>query len=229
MSRGLGDVYKRQLFALVLAHLVYAYVAGLDMALERSSLLSIIFYYSNWQMALAPKDFLGGPIFGEGLQHLWSLAVEEQFYLVWPLLVTLVLRRWRLPAVVTFLVLVIAAVGVHRALLYHAGVPWSAVIVRTDSRVDAPLVGALLAFLWFHRREPVRFLPALGWIGVAVLLPCLAFAQINKPFLYYGGLSLIDWACGAEQVVAAVAADDGVDRQVPEVQAVGDALSLIHI
>jgi peptidoglycan/LPS O-acetylase OafA/YrhL len=181
----------------VVAHLIYALIAGLPRELEFSSLLSIVFYYSNWQMALAPKDFLGGPVFAEGLQHLWSLSVEEQFYLVWPLLVLLVGRRWRLRAQVGALLVVIVAVGVHRAAQYHAGVPWSAVVVRTDTRADAPLVGALLAFVWAARREPLRLLGPAAWAGALALLPILAWAPINGPFLYYGGLSLIDWSCGA--------------------------------
>lgn len=184
------------LFAVVVAHLIYAVVAHLPRELEISSLLSIVFYYSNWQMALAPKDFLGGPVFAEGLQHLWSLSVEEQFYLVWPLLVILV-RRASLRVQVGVLLAVIAAIGLHRAALYHDGVPWSAVVVRTDTRADAPLVGALLAFVWAARREPLRLLGPAAWLGAAALLPILAFAPINGPFLYYGGFVLIDWACGA--------------------------------
>ena len=185
------------LFAVVIAHLLYAVIAGLPRDLEISSLLSIVFYYSNWQMALAPKDFLGGPVFAEGLQHLWSLSVEEQFYLVWPLLVTLVGRRWRLRTQLGVLLAVIVAIGLHRAAQYHAGVPWSAVVVRTDTRADAPLVGALLAFVWAARREPLRLLGPAAWLGAAALLPILAFAPINGPFLYYGGFTVIDWACGA--------------------------------
>ena len=185
------------LFAVVIAHALYAWLAGLPRDLELTSLRSILFYFANWQMAFAPKDFLGGAVFAEGLQHLWSLSVEEQFYLVWPLVVlSFIGARRRFGNVAAGLLAIIALIGLYRALLFYNGDPWSAVLTRTDTRADALLVGAFLAFVWTRRREPTQWLRPAAWGAVAILLPCLAFATVNSPFLFYGGLSLIDWSCG---------------------------------
>jgi peptidoglycan/LPS O-acetylase OafA/YrhL len=49
--------------------------------------------------------------------------------------------------------------------------------------------------VWIRRREPTRFLTPATWIAAVFLILCLIFVQIEKPFLYYGGLDAIDIAC----------------------------------
>ncbi len=134
-------------------------------------------YGTNLKIALAGQWAFCGttqPICGQGLElnHLWSLAVEEHFYFVWPVLVYLCSKR-ALPRVAFALVL--TALGV-RLLLRHDPM---AGYTLTPCRMDALLVGALLsialnsptgvAFL----RGPARFVvvTALGLFAIAVALP----------------------------------------------------------
>ena len=102
------------------------------------------------------------------ISHLWSLAVEEQFYLVWPIVVLLVAKR-RLPAIITA---AIVAAPVSRLLV---GVPMNSVL--PTSCLDALGAGALLA------------LPAMGQtmmgVGLTAGLPLLAVSLA----LRYAGLT----------------------------------------
>src|SRR5439155_1485865 len=82
------------------------------------------------------------------LSHLWSLAIEEQFYAVWPLVLlgtlALGLTRRRLAWLCVALALVAA---IWRAALYQSGEVWLVIYIRTDARADALLIGAALALV----------------------------------------------------------------------------------
>ena len=182
------------LLLLLVAHAIYAYYVGLPEGLERTSLLSVAFYVSNWQLA-SHTNYFGGTI-AEGLQHMWSLSFEEQFYLVWPWVVIFLLGiRTRLRTVVIVMLTIIFAITVHRWIMYHGPNSWYAPFVRTDTRADSILWGALVAHLWVRGKEPRRYLRVATWVAAAWLLFCLGYAQLEQPFLYRGGLVSIDVAC----------------------------------
>ena len=107
-----------------------------------------VLYATNWLLIFQDQSYFetfGRP---EALQHLWSLAIEEQFYLLWPILFLFGMRwlrhRW-------FAVLVAIGVLVSTAamwLLYEPLVDPSRIYYGTDTRAAGLLLGALLAFLW---------------------------------------------------------------------------------
>jgi peptidoglycan/LPS O-acetylase OafA/YrhL len=140
--------YQRRALRLLPALLAVVITHALRLGVGRprdlgASVLSVVFYYSNWKMAFAPETYLGGGVFAPGLQHLWSLAMEEQFYLLWPFVVVFFLGITRsFKVVVGVLVGLIAVIAIHRGLMYHSGMRWYPIFVRTDSRVDAILIGA---------------------------------------------------------------------------------------
>ena len=137
-----------------------------------------------------------------GISHLWSLAVEEQFYLVWPLCVTLFLgiRRHTTTAVLMLVALIVAVV-VHRAVLWYHGVPWFVLYTRLDTRADALLVGCLLAHLWARDKVPKRGLQVSAWLALGFYLYIVRVGASNG-FLYWGGYTLIAIAVGV--ILAAV-------------------------
>jgi len=180
------------LYVLLAAHAVYAWWADLSWLQEWATIRSAVLYVSNWQLVFRPLT--GVPDLG----LLWSLAIEEQFYLLWPaVLITFLGPREPAARVGAILVAAIAAVAVWRAHLWQTGVFWAQLAVRTDTRIDALLVGALLASLWVRRTMPRTGANEAAWIGLAVIVGCLATFDITEGTGYKGGLTLFAVAAAA--------------------------------
>src|SRR5918999_1820827 len=197
-------------------------VAGL-----RGDVLAAFGYVTNWYLIFGQESYFEAVGRPSLLQHLWSLAVEEQFYLIWPPILALGLcigatrlRRRRVLAVVLFGAL---ASAVTMALLYVPGVDPSRIYYGTDTRATGLLCGAALAFLWSpgdkyshsqtrHQRPRLpgrsRFRRRWGWTA-PLLLDVVGFAALGalvwfclnlgefQPFLYCGGLALVGLATTA--------------------------------
>ena len=184
------------LFFMLALYMVFAYLSRVSWHLEWTSLLSVVFYYSNWKLALH-SNALGG-IIAPGLQHVWSLSLEEQFYIVWPWVTIFVLNyRRSLRTVVLVLVSLIVLIGVHRGLSYTGPNSWYSDFVRTDTRSDGILLGCLMAHIWMRRREPVRGVNIAATVATIFLLICLPLVNTESPFLFDGGITAIDLACAA--------------------------------
>lgn len=132
------------------------------------------------------------------LLHTWSLAIEEQFYLFWPLLVigtALVLVRTRRA------IIVLSAVGIAISVYLLARL-WSPDMVDraymgTDARIFEPLIGALAAAVltWtITRRWVQRFGPVLALVGAAGLVFCVAVIRPEDSFYFHGGAELVSLA-----------------------------------
>lgn len=186
-----GAFYRRRalrllpvVVAFVIAHYVFANALNLSMTRERSSVTALVFYYTNWRAIYAPPLALA---FG----HLWSLAVEEQFYLVWPIIVVALGIRARLRTVVLVLGTMIAIIAVHRAVLWQQGAAWDRLFVGTDTRADTILIGALLAHLWVRDRTPRRAVSMAAWVSVIFFGVCVLLCGPTGGFLYLGGFTAI--------------------------------------
>ncbi len=192
------------LAVLLIAYVIYVALAGYPVAtppgFELKMLASIVFYFWNWRIAFnAPESFFWPP----GLKHLWSLSVEEQFYLVWPVVVGVVLTaRRRLWINVAAIGTAIVAIGIHRHLLYDAGRSTYSLYHRTDTRADSLLIGALLAHLWVKGMVPRRFVAAMAWVATAFLIWCLIFTEPYDPVLYQWSLFTVIGVAWAIVVLA---------------------------
>jgi peptidoglycan/LPS O-acetylase OafA/YrhL len=191
-----GAFYRRRALRLLPAlvfflvvYMYYEWVTNMPGAHEPSSALSVIFYYSNTWLHRVPTSI--------GLGHLWSLAVEEQFYLVWPLCLALFfgLRR-RLAPTVVLLVGTIAVVAIRRAIMWNHGVSWIWLYTRLTTRADALLVGCLIAQLWVRGKLPKRGMQVAGWIALGYYA-YLIRVGVGNPFLYgRAGFTLIAISIG---------------------------------
>ncbi|MGE3689483.1 MAG: acyltransferase family protein [Acidimicrobiia bacterium] len=149
-----------------------------SLAKLRDALFWGLFYGSNWFQInenLSYFDNQGRP---QLLRHLWSLAVEEQFYIVWPLVMIVVLRifRERLPKVGLAFVVAALASTVWMMVLYDPLDP-NRVYLGTDTRASGLFLGAALATVWRPyaiMRSPLRakgrVLDAVGLAGIALLV-----------------------------------------------------------
>ena len=191
---GFGGFYRRRALRLLpalavflVAQIAFSVLAGIPGRLERDSVLAVVFYAANWKIVLADSF----PPIADGLAQTWSLAVEEQFYLVWPLAVLAFAGlRFRLGVVVTVLGATVAAIAVARAVLVQ-DTPPGLLYFRTDMRADALIVGAMAAHLWLRARPSPRLLAALAWPALVFVAGCVLFASFNSRFLFLGGYTVL--------------------------------------
>jgi peptidoglycan/LPS O-acetylase OafA/YrhL len=177
----------------------------------RSDLLPAIFYFSNWWYIFHHVSYFAeyGP--PSPLGHLWSLAVEEQFYLVWPLALLAALRWVRdRRLIVAGALLVAAGSALEMALLYSPVSDPTRVYDGTDTRAFALMIGAALAFVWPRDRAfgaisagARRILEAVGAGSIAIILVFYWRTGQYDPFAYRGGMVLLS-VCTALLIAVSV-------------------------
>ena len=156
--------------------------------------LSSLFYVNNWHVIAEGQSYFDRFAGHAPLDHMWSLSVEEQFYLFWPLVLFVLLKLTggkRAPLVVSTLVLAAVSFG-WMAFLFNTGSDATRVYEGTDTRAGGILLGAALAIALTNAqgyRIPPRLLtiPAalLGVLGIAALFWLL---PDYSPHLYNWGL-----------------------------------------
>jgi peptidoglycan/LPS O-acetylase OafA/YrhL len=181
----------------------------------RGAVAAAATYSSNWYLIAVNQSYFARFAPPQPLDHLWSLAVEEQFYLFWPwlLLLGLLCVRRRGPGAVRWLVLptlaLAAASAVAMYVLYHPAVDPTRVYEGTDTRASGLLIGAALAMAWPSSRAATatkttsRLLDVPAVAGLVVIALMIWRVGQYSSFLYEGGLILLSVATAV--VVAAVA------------------------
>ncbi|WP_152192667.1 acyltransferase family protein [Georgenia satyanarayanai] len=129
-------------------------------------------YLVNWRLADRSVDYLAAESAASPLQHFWSLAVEEQFYIVWPLLIVALFWRWRRGSASRRLLLGLLVIAVPSFLwsVHLTTADPGAAYFVTTTRLWEMAVGAVLAVLVVHAdrlSRPAR--TVLGWAGLAAI------------------------------------------------------------
>jgi peptidoglycan/LPS O-acetylase OafA/YrhL len=164
----------------------------------RGDALSTLGYVANWHFVWTGQGYFAQTAASSPLLHMWSLAVEEQFYLVWPLLLFLLLR-WRPGVAGTRLVRAVAVGGALAATLSTAiqamaGANVSRLYYGTDTRAAMLLVGAALATVLPLNGPRVRMSRALLVVGVVSLVALATLVMTvggESAWLYRGGFLLV--------------------------------------
>jgi peptidoglycan/LPS O-acetylase OafA/YrhL len=155
--------------------------------------LAGLFYFAN----LLPWTALGL------LQHLWSLSVEEHFYLVWPIIVSTFLSRVSPRNRAFFLTITVFLIAAFRIFVFHCKLTYGLFVINaytfTLCRMDAILMGSLLAMVLSHNdnvenRKKVNINWSLG-ILLCLLATIVLFVRESNIYWHNGGFILTDLLC----------------------------------
>jgi peptidoglycan/LPS O-acetylase OafA/YrhL len=210
----LGNFYLRRARRLLPALFVTIAGVGVIYALDpdlrggvgfAAAAAAVVFYVGNWVTVFAGLSGLGL------LDHTWSLAIEEQFYILWPPLVLVCLRRnWQPRRLLVLTLILGCASAALRAVLWteHSG---SNVYFRSDARADGLLLGCALAVA-YSTEQGRRLLQrcVASWIppvvAAGVLLGFGLRVGVTDRFVFLGGLSLVA-VCSAVLIAHVVMAE----------------------
>lgn len=182
----------------------------------RSVFASSVFYYNNWWQIFKGFSYFDRFATQSPFTHIWSLAVEAQNYLVWPLLF-IVLKKYVKHSGKIFALIMGATVisGVLMAVLFTPGSDPTRVYYGTDTRLFSILMGSGLAFVWpsYRLKEeiPAKARNLLNGVGIAslvVLLASFLFFADRYSFVYYGGMFIVSIFA---TLLVAVTAHPGAD------------------
>jgi peptidoglycan/LPS O-acetylase OafA/YrhL len=222
---GLGGFWSRRARRLLPALAVLIVGIGLyclvlasstELGQIRGDALATLGYVANWREVFAHQNYFDLFTTPSPLNHTWSLAIEEQFYVVWPLLFVGVLSRarTRTPQVVLALALGLAAVSTTLMIVLFDPNNPSRVYFGTDTRATAILLGAALAAwnAWHPATNARGRRIALEVVGIAgAVLLAIAWLRVGgeSSGLYRGGF-LLYGAAATAVIAAAVHPEPGV-------------------
>lgn len=180
------------LFVLMIGCVIYALlIQSPESASETlNGVLYTLFYVANW--AQAPPNPLGiGP-----LSHAWSLSVEEQFYIVWPLALILILKLKNKGVIVAIVVSLIVASLAASIWQWNAGGSYLRIYLGSDTRAHGILIGcfAALVLSWGslppkeNVRKVFRIASIVSLVGIVASFFMLS---LYSAFVYNGGFALI--------------------------------------
>uniref|UniRef100_UPI0028A245A7 acyltransferase family protein n=1 Tax=Neobacillus sp. TaxID=2675273 RepID=UPI0028A245A7 len=163
--------------------------------------LAALLYISNWWYIFHHQSYFDSFQSPSLLTHFWSLAVEEQFYLFWPLLLTFGLRFISKRSIIYITLTVAGISALIMALLYQPGLDPSRIYYGTDTRAFSLLIGSVLGLIWpsqkLATKVPLQLRLVLNLVGTMALVAILLMVGLTnqyEPFLYHGGMVLLSIA-----------------------------------
>ena len=161
-----------------------------------NDLLSAVFGYNNWWQIFRKVSYFENAGAPSPFTHCWSLAIETQFYLIYPILLILLSKardRGKVFAAVTAVLAIISVVLM--GVLYSPDGDPSRVYYGTDTRAFSLLIGALAAIQKEYHIIKIKLRGKLwavvGSISVLILIGMMMFISSYSSFLYYGGQAIV--------------------------------------
>jgi peptidoglycan/LPS O-acetylase OafA/YrhL len=202
----LGDFWRRRarrllpaLGVLLLVCCSAAWLIGSDLLIGLGQqVLGAVTFSGNWLAIAADRSYFDETT-PELLRNLWSLAVEEQFYLLWPPAVLLLLLARRSWVRVTIVGVAAVASAVGMAIMFVPGADATRVYYGTDTHSFGLTLGAVLALSaarWSRcsngwTRTPRIVLPMVGLLAIALLIAASFVLTPDGTLTYQGGLAAV--------------------------------------
>lgn len=205
------------LVTLVLATTAYITLFARDLLANiRAVIMTNLLYVYNWYQVAHHESYFDKFGTQSPFTHLWSLSIEGQFYLFWPLIIIILLKfvKKKQPIFDTMIILAFIS-ALLMAILYRTGQDPSRVYYGTDTRMFSILLGAALAVVWpstaLRKDLPTNLRLLLDVIGGgALVLLCLMFMQMTgeSALVYRGGMFFFSVL---SMILVAVVAHPGAD------------------
>jgi peptidoglycan/LPS O-acetylase OafA/YrhL len=179
-----------------------------EAAHTRSATPWALMYVTDFVIAFFPNIGLGA------LRHTWSLAMEEQFYLLWPPLLIILLKTGASKKQLVLLTVSLAVLSaLHRAALYQSGASLARTYYGIDVRADALLIGcaAGMAVTW----GLIGSMSRVTKPAVLLLALLLVVSDYATPFMHRGGFTVLAFATGLI-VINLVTGETGISRRILE-------------
>ena len=191
------------MFLVLAAHFVYAMIFDYPplgvVADELTMVRSTIFQYANWTIYKHPNLFIDNV-------SLWSLSIEGQFYILWPAVAYVIFQKTKKP----IFGLLILATGItllvfHRAFVYN-DLGWYAAYLRSDTRFESLLIGALGSFLWLKTNYiKAQFVRVMSIPATVCVILTVCYSGADGSYIWRGGMTLFD--ASILVIILALAAD----------------------
>lgn len=161
-----------------------------------NDLLSAVFGYNNWWQIFRKVSYFENAGAPSPFTHCWSLAIETQFYLIYPILLILLSKARNRGKVFVAVTAVLAMISVVlMGVLYSPDGDPSRVYYGTDTRAFSLLIGALAAIQKEYHIIKVKLRGKLwaviGSISVLILIGMMMLISSYSSFLYYGGQAIV--------------------------------------
>lgn len=194
----------RRLLPALIAVLVFSAILAAIFAPDAAAALrrdipAAFFYATNWVYVVTDQSYFELTGRAPLLQHLWSLAVEEQFYLLWPAIAVFAFRRGGRGRVREWAIIgALASTLIMVVLSLLGGYPdpndGSRVYFGTDAHAMGLLLGAALATVWIPQHLTTRLtagarvlIDAAGFAALGLTIVIMMTSHSNASWLYWGG------------------------------------------
>lgn len=180
----------------------------------RGVVVSSLLYVNNWWQINNGLSYFDRFANESPFTHIWSLAVEAQNYLIWPVIFVLLMVFVRKKKWIFYTVLGTSVLSaILMMILYTPGGDPTRVYYGTDTRLFSIWMGSALAFVWPSTRlkknipkQAKRVLNLAGLISLLALILFFFFLDDHYSFVYYGGMFLVSIFC---VILVAVTAHPG--------------------
>lgn len=172
---------------------ILAAIGAIEPAGDLWGVLAEVFNYTNYYIVIHGREGLPPET-----SQLWSLAVEEHYYLVIPAALLMMLRRLTRQQIGWTLLGIAGLVVLWRIVLGVSGGSFDRLYVSTDSRIDSLLVGSAMALLWnpaLQDQLPRRLVASMGWLAGVAAVAFVASSLVEVQAFRLGVADTIQYVC----------------------------------